>query len=255
MGILYVAGFEVGADASMTATVGGAGKTVASGHYMCGNLATGTAQPGPWVGTEYTEFTIAVQAAFGAGYSVVWDSTTGKFTVSHASPFTMSFATAADLRLRAALGFTGNKSGQNSYTSDALPLYIMESVISGRTNVVGPIEADDIAEESISDGGDDFVVTKKTDELLMSWEQQMEPRSALFRTLASDTNRVWADWFRHVRGSHPFWCSDPLEGEEDGAFFRLTAEGASFKPQRVTADYDDHWIVPFRTRWLGEGSS
>lgn len=263
MGLLYASGFQVNTALNMTCTVDALPATITSGYYMPGDYATADVWPTPvaasWTGTAYTSFATEVAAALTAAagtYTCTYSTVTGKYTVASAGTFTLDFATAADLRLRAALGFTGNKSGAASYTSDVAPAYSMVSTIEGRTNVLGPYEPDDIAEESVSDGGVDHVITRKTGERLMSWVQQMEPRTAVdpWALDPAGTGGVgwtWKEWFAHTRGTHPFVCNEPLLGESGGAFYRLSAKGASFKPQRYTADFDDYWTVPFATRHLG----
>jgi hypothetical protein len=126
----------------------------------------------------------------------------------------------------------------------------MESAVSGRHSVVGPGEPDDIAEESFSDGGHDYVLTRKTSELPMSWVASHEPRSSVYINAAAGA-QSWQRWFRDIRGTHPFWVNEPLEGEPNGVFYRLAAKGASFKPARIASDDETFWSVPFQTRWLG----
>lgn len=262
-GLLYCAGFQVSSSASMTATVAGSAATIASGYYMPA-MQTSLVYPSPGVayaGAAYTNFTTAVKTAFDAAttttFTVTFNTTTGLYTISRATTFTLSFSSASDLRLRAALGFTGNKSGANTYTSDVVPAYVCRSEILGRSNVMGQVEPDEIAEETVSDGGEAFVITRKSGEFLMTWQQTMEPRSAVYEWasyVAASSSSIpwsWQQWFRHTRGTHPFYVNDTLEGEPNGAVYRLTAKGASFRPQRVTADYDDQWVVPFEARWLG----
>lgn len=261
MGLLYAAGFQVGGTNTMTCTVDGSAATIAAGYYMPGDYYTGGIWPTPlaasYTGQAYSAFTTEVGAALTAAagtYSCTHDPATGLYTISSGGNFTLSFSTAADLRLRAALGFSGNKSGASSYTSDYVPIYQIVSTIGGRSNVLGPYEPDDIAEEGVSDGGVDYVITRKTDEQLMSWAQMMEPRSAVYpwaKDAAGESGWTWRDWFAHTRGTHPFACGEVLSGEDYGAVYRLTARGASYRPQRVTADFDDYWSIPFEARWLG----
>lgn len=264
MGLLYAAGFQVGGAATMTVTINAGVATITPGYYMQGDFDTSAAYTTPsvngWTGQQYTGFADAVAsaltAAAGATVTCAYSRTTGKFTIAKALTFTLSFATAADLRLRAALGFTGNKSGANTYTSDQVPNFSLFSAITGRTNVQGPFEPDDIAEESVSDGGVDYVITRKTSEQLMSWDQAMEPRAAVYpfaRAAGGSTLWTWQDWFRHVRGTHPFVVhGDALEGEPEGAFYRYTAKGAASRPRRFMSDFDDYWVLPNEVRWLAQ---
>lgn len=271
MGLLYVCGFRVTSSSpgSMTLSTLGTGATIASGYYLAGNKSTATVYTDPatlYSGQAYSVFTSAVKTAFdsatGTTFTVTWSSTTGLYTISRSTTFTLTFSTAADLRLRDALGFTADRTssfvgGVWTLTSDVVPAYVLDSTIAGRTNVTGPYEPDDIAEETVSDGGDAYVITRKTSELLIEWQQSMEPRSKVMTWAAyaanSDKNIPWSyqQMFRHLRGTYPFYLQDGLDGETKGVLYQLTARGASFRPRRVTADYDDQWIIPFEARWLG----
>jgi len=265
MGLLYAAGFQVTSSSpgNMQAVVAGSTATIGAGYYLHGALDTVEFRPQPGVAYEgypYSAFADAVKTAFDTAtsdtFTVSWSLTTGLYTISRATNFTLAFSGAAQIRLRNALGFTGDKSGANSYISDVVPAFCVESEIAGRTNVLGPFEPDDIADEAVSDGGDAFVITRKTWEQIMSWQQSMEPRTNVYQWAANAANAgldvpySWQQWFYHTRGAHPFWCNDSLAGETSGVLYQLTAKGASFRPQRVTADFDDYWIVPFEARWL-----
>lgn len=274
MGLLYVCGFRVTSSSpgSMTLSTLGTGATISAGYYLAGNLGTSTFSSTPSVaysGQAYTPFATAIKTAFdaatGTTFTVTWSSTTGLYTITRATTFTLTFSTAADLRLRDALGFTANRTssfvgGVWTLTSDVVPAYVLDSTIAGRTNVTGPYEPDDIAEETVSDGGDAYVITRKTSELLIEWQQSMEPRSKVMTWAAyvtnSNQNIPWSyqQMFRHLRGTYPFFVDDDLTGEANGVLYQLTARGASFRPRRVTADYDDQWIIPFEARWLARSS-
>jgi hypothetical protein len=257
VGLIYATGFEVGGENTMTGTFAGTGISIASGLYMPGQLDTNNIAGWTWVGDHFTSFSEQVRsklAVIDATFDVVWSQSTGKYTIVRSTNFTMTFSTAADLRLMAALGFTGNKSGAATYTSDYVPTYEMASAISGRTSYRPPTEPDDIAEMAVSDGGDDFVVTRKVDELLTSWVQQMEPYTSCVpraRSAASLSTWTWREFFRHARGTYPIWCSESLPGEADGAFYRLTDKGAAYKGVLYTSDFLDYTGVPFECHWLG----
>jgi hypothetical protein len=62
---------------------------------------------------------------------------------------------------------------------------------------------------------------------------------------------TWREFFQHTRGTHPFWCSDDLPGENGGALYQLTAKGAAYQGRLFTADFLDYTGVPFKARWLG----
>lgn len=264
MGLLYLSGFQVGGTNTMTLSTLGTGATITPGYYMQGqSTSTATyAEPTPlvqgWTGQNYTAFTAAVKAAFdaatGATWTVTFSETTALFALSKTGgAVALTFSTAADLRLRGALGFSGDQGAATSFASTLVPNYSIFSTITARTNVQGPFEPDDIAEEAVSDGGTDYVITRKTTERLMSWDQSMEPRANVYpfaRAAAGSSIWTWEQWFQHCRGSHPFLCVDALGGEPNGAYYRYTAKGAASRPRRFMADYDDYWVIPHETRWL-----
>ena len=259
MGLTYCAGFQVGGTNTMTGSVNGDPYTITAGFYLPGSLATASIVGATYTGQAYsplaTELAARLNALHGPGFTVTMSATTGLYTIaSSAGVFTLEFSTAADLRLRAALGFTGDKSGADTYTSDFVPTYSMQSAIDGRTDYMPPMEPDDIAEETVSDGGVAYVITRKTSELLCSWTQQMEPFTSCSpraRTEAALSTWTWREFFEHTRGTHPFWCSEDLPGENGGAIYQLTAKGAAYQGRLFTADFLDYTGVPFKTRWLG----
>ena len=273
-GLLYVSGFEVstGGSNSMTLSTLGAGATIAKGYYMPGrygaaadqSFATSRAEEDPgvasWTGQAYTDFSAAVITAFntatGATWTCVLDVTNGKYTLTKTGgAVALTFSTAADIRLREALGFNADQGAATTFTSTRCADFCIFSTIAARTNVTGPFEPDDIAEESVTDGGDDYVWTRRTQERLMTWDQMMEPRTSVYpaaKYIAGVLGEwTWEDWFRHIRGTHPFVVyGDALVGEALGAYYRYTAKGASFRPRRFATDFDDYWVVPHEVRWL-----
>lgn len=266
MGLLYSGGFQA-TSGELTLSTLGTGATIPASYYLHGTLDTDNLVAYE-SGTEaeyyelrrYEPFATAVKTAFdaatGTTFTVTQSSSTGLYTISRATNFSLTWSTAADVALRNILGFTGDKSGTNTYTSDTVPPCVVISAVGGRSNVVGPSDPDDIAEESVSDGGDAFVVARATNEQLTSWSQTMEPKTSVFSsasiTLAAGSRAgSWQDFFRRIRGTHPFYVNDSLTGEQDGVMFRLTGRGAALRPQRVTADFDDYWVVPFEARQLG----
>jgi hypothetical protein len=258
MTLYYLPGFStVGSAQSMTATVAGSVATVASASYAHATLAS-------VMGTgNFTALSAAVKTAFDSAtastFTVTWSSSTYLYTISRAATFTLAFSTAADLRLRAALGFTGNKSGANTYTSDVRPYYVIVPRMGARTGFTDVYEPDDIVEEAVSDGGTSTGVARRTSELLCEWSQAMEeidgPPSgselgaAVFEyTAPAAYPWSWQHFFRHVRGQYPIGV---YESGVSNRVYKLRADGASFDPERFVSDYDGLWSVPIRARDLG----
>lgn len=268
MSILYAAGFQVGGTNTMTCTVAGAAATITAGLYLPGAFDTNTlvdrAEDANWLTTDYTAFNAAVDAAFtaaaSAAFTVTFSLTTGKYTISKdgGGTWTLAFsgASASDVRLRKALGFSSaSYSGQNSYTSDFVAHYVLLSTIGARTyeGLPDDQEPDDIAEETVDDGGTAEVITRKTSEILATWWQTMEPRSQVYHRHQTTGGWTWEDFIKTTRGTHPFVVYDPNATElpGDGTLYRFTAKGASFRPKRVTADFSDYWNIQLLTRELG----
>ena len=252
----------------MTATVAGAAATITPALYLPGAFDTNNLvdrdSTANWTLTDYTAFATAVDAAFtaaaAAAYTVVFSLTTGKYTISKdgGANFTLAFsgASASDLRLKGALGFSSaSYSGANSYTSDRVPDYVLLSTIGARTyeGLPDDEEPDDVAEETVDDGGNAEVITKKTSEILATWWQAMEPRSQVYKRNQTTGGWTWEEFIKTTRGTHPFVVYDPNATElpGDGALHRFTAKGASFRPKRVTADFSDYWNIQLITRELG----
>lgn len=254
MSLVYNAGFRVGGTNTMTLSTLGTGATIAEGTYVSGDddLSSLIAAGG------YDAFTAAVKTAFDAAtastFTVAFSHTTGLYTISRGSAFALTFSTAADLRLRAALGFNGNSASATSHTSTVVPKYVMVSAIGARSSVSNLYEQEGIVEEAVSDGGDAYATALRTDELLSDWTQAMESKARTFARDAARAGYVWSwqEFFAHVRGTHPFTVYGSSDDDSTVPCYRLRADGASFRPQRVTADDDTYWGIPFRCRDLGE---
>jgi hypothetical protein len=249
MSLLYNVGFSaVGANQSMTATIAGNAATVAASTYAHVDLSSlmGTGNYGALSGAVQTAF----NNAGGGPWTVSRNFVTGLYTISRATNFTLAFSSASDLRLRAALGFTANLSGANSYTSTVLPYYTIITEIGARSDISYPYEPDDIAEEAVSDGGVAFGTSRVTSELWNDWAQMMEPLDATFeRSAVAAAPWTWQHLFRHARAQYPIQIYDTVAAISE--ICTLRAEGASFHPERYATDYDGQWSIPFRTRYLG----
>lgn len=253
MALVYTSGFQVGGTNTMTATVAGSAATITAATYMAGSYDATTLM----AAGGYTDFATAVKTAFDAAtsstFTVSFSYTTGKYTISRATNFTLAFSTAADLRLRAALGFTGDKSGTNTYTSDEVPKYALLPAITARSQVSNVYEPEGIVEEAVSDGGDAYATALRTDELLSDWTQAYESKAATFTRAVTVGNAwCWQAFFAHHRGTHPFAVNGDGDDDSTNPLYRLRADGASFLPQRVTSDDDTYWSIPFRCRDLGD---
>lgn len=253
MGLIYQSGFLVGGTNSMTCTIAGFTATITPGTYLAGNEDASAFIPSGGYTSFATALATAFDAAGGGPWTVTWSDTTGGYTISRGTNFTLSFSTDADLRLRAAIGMTGNRSGDNDYTSQEVPKYVLISAIGARSQMSNVYEPDGIVEEAVSDAGDAYGTALRTDELYSDWVQAFESKAATFtRDATVSHDWCWQAFFAHHRGTHPFGVLGPAGGDEEtNPCYKLRAEGAFFRPTRVAADDDTYFSIPFRCRDLG----
>lgn len=263
----YYAGFDtietpmsvvVAGPGSGTATISASSSAHTWGHV---EIAQATASD-PY----YDYFASAVQTALNsvvAGFTVSFSTTTAKYTISHASTFSLTWTGTSGTNLQRALGFTSGKSGSNSYTSDAIPYYAILPSISARTAYTEVYEANDIVQSAVADGGKPYSVAMERELdaslgipsfLLCDWTQQMEAKEATFIQSASATAPwTWQHFFWHVRGTHPFTVFDDALTPSPARYF-LRAEGAAFTRdvvQPLDTDWDAYWSVNLKAYFAG----
>ncbi len=257
MALYYVAGFDTTRIGAMTVVIGGtvgaATATVTPGTYAHSTFANATSAEV----SVYTDFATALAAALTAArpaatWTVAWSSTTYLYTVSCTVAFTLAFNAAAAAPLARVLGFnTAITSNQASHVGGFRPYYLMVPQIAGRSEYTDVYEPEEIAEEAVADGGTAYSISKDTSELWCDWSQNMETKAATFTRAAADAGVTvlwtWQDFWKHCRGEQVFVVFD----DNYGLPYRLRADGASFKPNRVASDYDGLWNLEFATRDLG----
>jgi hypothetical protein len=249
MSLYVISGFSTSGSAqSMTATIAGNVMTIADGTYA---FAAFTSLTG--TGT-YTAFAAAVKAAAdtagGGPYTVTWSSSTYAFTISRAGVFTLAFSSAADLRLRAALGFAANLSGANTYTSTVRPYYVIVPATDARTLVSDVFEPEDMVDDAEADDGTPYGVSPNTTtNLRADWVHGLESYEATFsRAAAAAVPWTWQHMIQHCRAQHPFGV---YETGLSSTLHRFTKAGASFRPERNATDDNTYWNVPMYTRDRG----
>lgn len=252
MALYYAAGFDTAQIGAFSVAVSGVASgtaTVAAGKYC----HIGLNGIGDYSASgDYSDFATAVQTALvavNANFTCTYSSANYAYTISNPSNFVLTWNGTAGTNLRRALGFSTTTASATSATSDVRPYYLMVPQIDGRSQFTDTYEPDDIAEEAVSDGGTDYVISRDTSELWCDWVQSMETKAAtLTRSAVAAAPWTWQDFFKHCRGEHPFYCGD------NDAVYRLRADGASFSSrvrERVTADYDDLWQIRFFARDRG----
>jgi len=219
--------------------------------------------------TGYVAFAAALAAAInaaktGAGtFSVTYSESTG-YTIAYTNDanwqLTFSAATtpAEGERLRKILGFTGDRTGGASYASTVRPLYQIIPAIEGRSSVEDEYEPDGVADESVSDDGEESIIAKDPAEVWLDWTQSAEinephtdpfgpgtPMHIRFESaqVPLSYQRAW----RHLReGNQPFAVS---QGQV--SVHTLRAAGMTFHPTRFAAPDTPLFSQRFMTRLKG----
>lgn len=199
-------------------------------------------------------------------HAVTFDPTSG-YELTLDEQFALKFSTVATpaegTRMREILGLSGDVEADGSFTvaSDVRPHYFIVPATQGRTSVSDEYEPDDVVSEDVTDGGETDQISREVDEVWLDWTQTGEdpldlagacdPGTPVYER--HETAAIpWSyqrAWTHHQRGFDPIIVT---EGSEVTAH-RLRAEGASFKPERMAADYD-MWSIAFRTRLLGRSA-
>lgn len=236
-------------------TVGSGTASITTGTYCHTDIATVTG-----TGT-YTSFASAVQSALNAvvsGWTVSFNTTTQRYTISHATAFTLTWTGTAGDKLRRMLGFEDTVASTTSAVGTLLPWFAMVPTISGRSQFSDVYEPTEIVEEAVADDDTPYAVSKErgtdafefSDQIMWSdWTQSMEPIESTLISRAT-TSWTWERCFKHCRGEHPFLVVDG----SSSTVHKFRADGASFSErtrERVAADYDGLWNIKFVTRQLG----
>lgn len=255
MGYIYVAAWDT-RETPMSVVVGGAATGTAT--LSEGPMSHSPAASSGWEGDGAMSFAVELEArldALASGFTVALNTATLLYTVSHASNFSLTFNGEAGLALRRALGFSANKSGSNSYTSDVRPYYLIESYLDAWSKVSDVYEPDeDSVQEAVSDGGEVALVARDTIELWSDWTQAMEPEASVFtRHAPASTPWTWQEFFKHCRGGHRFKVYEDLAAGDSLGVYTLRAEGATFGQRtraRVAADWRERWDITLLTRYI-----
>lgn len=259
MALYLHAGVDIAEFGTCSVVVGGtAGSGTAS--ITTGTLCHTSLASVTGTGT-YTAISAAVQTALNSvvsGWTVSFNQTTQRYTISRANAFTLTWTGAAGDRLRRILGYAGTTPSGTSAVATLTPYFAMVPTISGRSSFSGIYEPEEVVEESTADDDSPFAVSKErgtdafelSDQIMWSdWTQAMEPIESVL-IARSTTSWTWERFFKHCRGEHPFLVVDG----SSSTVHKLRAEGASFSArtrERVTADYDGLWYIKFVTRQLG----
>lgn len=225
-------------------------------------------------GVSYSSYTTlasnlqtSLNASMSAGsrtWTCAWNTSTLAFTIDETSGTNFSIrglgsALASNEVALGLLGLTTPLSGTattntsiQTSTSGGL-YYIIAPTISGRSNVSDDYEPQAVSYDGEADDGTAYGISRTTAPTYHDWIQAMEPKAKTFiRSKASTVPWTYQHLVVHCRNTEPILVKDS-EGASgtDDMIVRLRADGASWHPERVSADYDGQWNIPFRTRVIG----
>lgn len=194
-----------------------------------------------------TRLQTAINGAPLAGtYTVTFNASTLKYTISSTVTFSMTF-TLPSVGSRV-LGFTANKSGANTYTSDVAVYYSIALRRGGISNPTDDYEPAGYAEDAFVEGGDHYGVRAGVSPTFFDFTAPSEKRAATFKRAAlAAVPWTYQHFFEHVRNVESF----ALVTDTETSVLRLRADGARWAPQRLVQNYDDLWSIPFATALRG----
>lgn len=161
--------------------------TYSSGKYEHGVICAGAGVATPAL-SQWAATLAADMSALTAPrtITITWSQTTGLYTVGvdsgNLSLTWSSFGdTSASDRLRKLLGFSGNKSGSPSYTSDYVPWFALKPAIAGLTNDSGVTRRGGASKSATSATGTRYVMQPTSIPRVRTWEHHFEPKERVDR--------------------------------------------------------------------------
>lgn len=223
---------------------GGAHSCSVTANFCHVSIASVTATSG------YSDFATLLQSAMNgvsSGYTVSFSTTTLAYTITRGTAFTIDGGTSA--AMTAMLG-TPNTGSSTTHTSTIRPYGVVAGTVGGRSRDSGVYEVDGIAYDGEADDGSSYSVARTAAPSYLEFSIPLEPKSAVYiRSAVASVPWTWQHLWEHARSVEPLLVVDSNTSES--IVCKLRSDGASFKPEREVADYDDAWNIPFRTRVLG----
>jgi hypothetical protein len=207
----------------------------------------------------------AINTLWTPDIAIVFSNTTGKYTFSSASSFSITFDAAAELAgMPYLFGFTGDKTTATSHTSDFVCKYAIIPTLTA-TSVTGEqaqainYEPGGIGNHPIADDGTGYGIARTTSPLYRDWVQQYESKARCMRFANGLTSAylpaqytpsigywTFQEMFEYCRGIWPFIVSDGF-GESYAEAFSFRTDGMSWSPDRASPGNDTAFHIPFRT--------
>lgn len=218
---------------------------------------------GGWTPASFA-FDSALQTTINAtsglsGFTV--DFTTGSFagkayTISHASTFTVGFGIGPrGFWMRRILGFSGNLTGANSYTSDVWPWFMNETPHDCFSNLKLDHEQKDDAwskaENGLIAGNLIHRASKK-----VNMRVPFVPRAEVYKAERSDGDMWgWEHFFHHHRLGYRFYVtpSDHI-GDDASTWLKFSEDNLLYEPVEVYANNVKEYHVDLRC-YLGRSGN
>lgn len=213
----------------------------------------------------YVEFATALQAELNSVsslYGVAFNASNG-YTIEYGGAVLSIDLTGTDaqVNMRRVLGFTGDRTGDTTYTSQVRPWYFIVPAIDGVTKPSDERQPAGISTGGVSDGAATCQRARDLAEVWSDWDQAGEDMRDAGGTAFAAGTRVYTrqataavpwtyqDAWHHMKAhGDPFAVKHSVTGT---TVHRLRADGRSFKPARVGGVDIDIWNIPFRTREIG----
>lgn len=252
------------AGGTLSGTVG-----FATGMYVHGNVQLNAAPSvdgvalGAWCDDFKAQVTGTLVMAF--------DPNTCRYILSCASTFSITWNGALGLALSDILGFEADLAGQTSYISTKRPRYTIISVVAGQSKDSGTREAPGGVEVASASNGFSFSVTEDEIATERDWSQVYEtptgPTDAAWTAspgvggapvritnigVATKVDWTWEQFYKHVRATLPFVLVDRATSTKgEGDLYKIRdGMAATWNPGRVREDFDGHWDMPFKVRFI-----
>lgn len=173
-------------------------------------------------------------------YTVTFDAVTQKYTISATGTFQLTF-TLPSVASRV-LGFTSNKSGASTYTSDVAVWYAIGIESTGVTDL-NEYESEGHAEDAFVEGGDHYGVHTGVPPVFFDFVVELEPKAKVRARWADTAVRpwTWEQFWTYVRNTRP-WV---LQADET-TVLRMRADAINYKPLRAMRNYDQRWNLAFK---------
>jgi hypothetical protein len=197
----------------------------------------------------------SASAGCGWTYNVTWSNTGFSYTVAAntagAVTFDLLFSGAAALRMRNVLGYSGDQTNAQTYTSDIRPYYVLSTdkgAIGYRSGY--QYHDDDWAHEFVAEDGTTYGLAKSTPSKLFDLTVPLETKELLWSDYAATAVPwVWEDLLLHAHCHEPVLIQD--DENSTTRVVKIRADSISMRTGFRSAQYVDEMDLPLGVRVLG----